>query len=1236
MRRQYRDGRWRRANGRYGTDKFQGTSSERPFFSSAFDAKIGPHGFAKVKLSLDSNGLKFSAEASTSRMEVELLEERDRNKSLGEIFSGNGSTSELSDSLCQAVKNIGFDCNDIRLKSIVLEGPSATASGNFSVDGTGNLSGIGAKAAAQVTALRVTLESPSGSLTAKLKAGIGYGRTVKSIKSKAKGQPGVMNTSEYTIANWEFSIAMRDNQQTPDKQPASSVNNDNHGSAVGSETVLQSSSPAQGVSDPARNAERPTASTFDSRPKSTAAQRFLNIADQATRTPQGYFVVQPDGEFRSVETQLFIETAAQVAKTFGDDPVIQSEVKKFNESSDPVRAYADFIKNVQQHLESKRQRLESEGQRLESEGQGLESEGQRLESERVWKAWLECSASISLFLAEVAHLAKSPGLSKCATGIAAMTQAVSGMKAISDAFAVVGTLATVTSVCGGVGLVLGAISLLSSLSQDQNDGLGDALSAIHSTLIAMWDDMRDGFEKTWQGQKKIQELLLMLDDRNHDRFLIMLEAMENIHSAIAESTIVIMSRLDYVHRDLTAYLEYLVDQNVHIACQEIATTEVQGIRDGVAKLSAPLYTWLSQGAAITARTGEVKRSEGALVDPSLDNWIQALTEIVVPEADIFDIPFGRFFNIAEEANGKTPDGKWYLDDKKIINPKGWFYVLDVYISILLTSQEKILSSESDLRAAYYNYVVNLLKIIDDTLSIYDIVLHTKLIENLIDGYTNLFNGLAREWSRPFFISTLIPNNSIFNPLLSMSAAEMIGQFATFLNSNSGESRALFNGLTRNAPYDSLPWYGPNADFCDVWTDGRFCDPVDPASPAYSHVHNSGPLRSDDKQLRLIMQNGVVSLAFDNLLKEPHFLLAALIGFAKPSMAYYVQNLVGNEHYYWNFTLTLLPSVRVKDLTDRNEKETVYPFVQANLFRSNQAVAITQHKYQWSVVAEWNLNACCANTTWLCGGLAADYVVAVNPDGSNADYHAQPRAPEFPNYDRNRYRHLVSGYVSRPEFSDRARPEIVRVIDGKILPDAREQALENFRNSEGIERLRKQLQLAYLKLVATIQLIVPGFIPPATRFDEINKFIRLINTALVNKDANSFKDLVTFASNTNIWKKDLMDFMKEASVNPSEDFDFTVKDLLSRLKSLITENELFCEFKEARRRLHILLMILKPTNEPQENANSNSNSNSNVNNSGIYSRNFSRTIFSPGSRSEDDNRQQPGNPKISPMPGGKSQ
>ncbi len=211
-----------------------------------------------------------------------------------------------------------------------------------------------------------------------------------------------------------------------------------------------------------------------------------------------------------------------------------------------------------------------------------------IEQEQRFNAGVEMGFATSNICNQIGVISKNKELVRFANGIGAMTQAVNGVNQIGQAATMISqasaasAAATTTAasaaassaamasgamMLGAVGAVVAAGIMIYSLCSEENEadnGLGDALSAIHSTVMAMWEDMRENFKLVFKHLDIIDEKITEMERQNWKRFVASMRAIhyygESNREQLKDLKTTVQGSLNHMHDGMRSYLNEITDE----------------------------------------------------------------------------------------------------------------------------------------------------------------------------------------------------------------------------------------------------------------------------------------------------------------------------------------------------------------------------------------------------------------------------------------------------------------------------------------------------------------------------------------------------------------------------------------------------------------------------------------------------------------------------------------------------
>ena len=291
--------------------------------------------------------------------------------------------------------------------------------------------------------------------------------------------------------------------------------------------------------------------------------------------------------------------------------------------------------------------------------------------------------NVAFMLSSVAQLTKSKDLAKFSVGLSGTMNAFTGIADIAMSASAISSagfsVAAIGSLAGGLGAVLGAVSVLSSAfgGDDDDSGLADALNAIHSAVMGMWQDMHESFAATWEMLEHIDNRLIQMEQNNIERCKLLLKAIEQTHQAVLLAHYELQQQVERgfstarisgetFQRIATEMFDHIVDQDMKNTVGSLAKLSHEERRSSLAEHSTKLYLWLSATSRLKARTGELDFFY-PIDRPALSKM---LLETINPSNTQDDFALGLFHSLFMRVT-LTPKPP----EVHLVNPKGWFSVL---------------------------------------------------------------------------------------------------------------------------------------------------------------------------------------------------------------------------------------------------------------------------------------------------------------------------------------------------------------------------------------------------------------------------------------------------------------------------------------------------------------------------------------------------------------------------------
>jgi hypothetical protein len=355
------------------------------------------------------------------------------------------------------------------------------------------------------------------------------------------------------------------------------------------------------------------------------------------------------------------------------------------------------------------------------------------------------SARTAVFLSEVANLTENRELARFSTGLKAVTQGFAGLHEIHSACGLIQSAKTLSlentsDLLGGAGMVLAGISLLSSLldEDEEENGLGEALGEIHSSIMNMWGEMREDFQITWEKIEGVHTHLDEIEGNNWKRFnqtmsLLtqtrgdILAAIALIHKDVMQGQKALEFQILDIKQKLFPYLDLLIDMPVKRVILELFKSEMPDIQKKAMEYGNELRLWLTENARSRA---------GFNLDAS-----QVRFDQLIPLSDEpSDIPLGLFFKLV----CLLEPGVLPFKSMPLVNPNHWDKILEVYITVIQIALPDIINKPKEIREFYLQELDLLKSIIDGTIHFFEAIAHSEtLFFVLVDQYQKSFLPLVQ-------------------------------------------------------------------------------------------------------------------------------------------------------------------------------------------------------------------------------------------------------------------------------------------------------------------------------------------------------------------------------------------------------------------------------------------------------------------------------------------------------------
>lgn len=818
--RTYADGKARDKNGRFGSDSVQqGMHSDGAFVSYVFELPFNKeYKFHFVfQIAKDQFGISFQANKELKPYRID--------KTIAQLSkSPNEYDSEILESLNNVLQPLNCALDDIIVKEITFEGPgfgAALGAGTHAV---------GAKAGAQLGALAITLETPLGEITAKLKQGLSVGMMLGSVGSKNK-RPGSLQEKTVGFGMWEVSFAPKDvkEQDAPQNQPEGEP----------SRSGLPDTSPDIPVP------LTPPSAIADSSAHASSNDRLRNVRKKArefvaeVENKKGDSAVGSENLTDEEKNALSDATVKQLVDAFKDDASVASLYEEYQKSSNRLKASIVFQKKLAEHIKTQ----------------------QKIEQ------LMTAGVETSLFLSELAVLTHNKGLRALATGLSATVNGLAGLAKLSNAIGLMSSsglaIASAGAFFGGAGLVLGAFSAISSLFGGESEELAEALREIYSAIKEMHEEMRAEFAQVHKNFELTWKALDVIEQNNHARYLNIMEAMRYISGQIEEGNQNLVQHIESLKSHLTSYLDHLVDENVKITLAEISTMSTQDFSnlDIIKPRLATLYTWLTSTAALSARTGKIEVIHGKLADSSKVIHDKLSIAISQERVEKDDIQVGLLLSLATQIDKKDFSA---FEQKGTINPKNWAFVFDVYYFLLQHCSEGILLQGDSVANAYLLHIDLIAEVLNNTISFVDQTVNSqKLWKQLVDTYQEKFNSLQAKLEEKIEISG--SNGKAVHISLLKDAKENLDVLATEPHRNE-----VAKHITNK---DS--WKGLTGE------KGQDCVEISDKYP--SILANEVPFTLDKDRLDKMCSNTNVAQALGDLTSDIRYAIGSHYGLVEPSV-----------------------------------------------------------------------------------------------------------------------------------------------------------------------------------------------------------------------------------------------------------------------------------------------------------------------------------------------------------------
>jgi energy-coupling factor transporter ATP-binding protein EcfA2 len=451
------------------------------------------------------------------------------------------------------------------------------------------------------------------------------------------------------------------------------------------------------------------------------AQEFVNNEPQA---------ITPEGQPR--ESIRFMDHCVQsVVDKYSGNPEVVKLAQAYRDAAPTqvakAQALVKFERNVSPHIEVA----------------------------QTTQAGIAVASALSNTALQVAALTQNRGLGRFATGVGAMTQAVNGIHQISQASSMLGaasgaatTMMSGATMLGAVGMVMSAGMLLASLfaeEDSEDNGLGEALSAIHGAVMAMWQDTRHNFEITWQRLDRLDEKITEMERQNRQRFLATLKVMNYYgemtlkNFAGLEITLsALQGSLNYSQQRIESLVKLMTNKEARVIANAL---RLDGKEETVKKLterSGELWDWLTAVATHATHSGQIPAPYGPL-EIEVTTLIGILKQALEPQKlASLSLPMGLFASLARAIDATIiPTEKV----SKIINTEDWTRTLACYLQVIMWAEPEILNFPRNRQAGYLD---NVRELKEKPLLILDFLSNARASDNLWTGLIDDYQTAVRD------------------------------------------------------------------------------------------------------------------------------------------------------------------------------------------------------------------------------------------------------------------------------------------------------------------------------------------------------------------------------------------------------------------------------------------------------------------------------------------------------------
>lgn len=382
------------------------------------------------------------------------------------------------------------------------------------------------------------------------------------------------------------------------------------------------------------------------------------------------------------------------------------------------------------------------------------------EQELAVNAGFELANATSNICNQMALLRKDTEFGRFAQGLGAMAQAAQGVYQISQASALMSqaangamTMASGAMMLGAVGAVIAAGVMMYSLCSEEEDtgnGLGEALQAIHSAVMEMWEDTRRNFTIVFEKLDILDEKITEMERQNWKRFVASMRAIEHYsemtRKQLSDLKTAVQGGLNDSHQKLESYMQTFARSDSREVVAFIGKVGQAKDIETLANHSNKLEEWLTQRAAISGCSGSIPTRHGKL-DVETQTLITLLKNATADEVITKgSISLGLYASLAQSIDPHILYGE---NIEAIVNPQDWSKVLASYIDVIqagipLIMKESSLSQQQSF-VTEVSRIKNIPLLILNLLSgLYD---SNALWEQLIDDYQQAVIGIQNQVSK---------------------------------------------------------------------------------------------------------------------------------------------------------------------------------------------------------------------------------------------------------------------------------------------------------------------------------------------------------------------------------------------------------------------------------------------------------------------------------------------------------